>query len=380
MGPNILLDKSALQSLSQREIYKLAKHYNFVSCPVLLIEILGDLKKGQTSDGFSTSEVQQLAQKLLSGGYPCADYHQLVRASLLGYPVPMTGQVPMAGGRPVKRGGERGIVFDVSPENRAILRWRKGEFSEAEKELAGHWREATRALDLEAFQRQYKRILKIHKFKNLDNLHRFVSFITSPKDVEEKERVMTALLDEFGTPQQARGVINRRWRVAGYPGMEVFAPYAHYCFKVNLMFQYGVITGLITTRATNRVDIQYFYYAPFCLVFCSRDHLHRDLSAVLLRDDQSFVHGDELKAELKQLAEQWEAIGDAERREREYEYGSYPPFDEQSVTYRLWRKHMRPWTPGSGNRAIKMSKEEEQALLKKINSLMEGSDAADGRL
>src|SRR5260370_30495287 len=106
MGPNILLDKSALQSLSQREIYKLAKHYNFVSCPVLLIEILGDLKKGQTSDGFSTSEVQQLAQKLLSGGFPYADYLRLDRARRLGYPVPMAGQGPMTGGSPLKRGGD----------------------------------------------------------------------------------------------------------------------------------------------------------------------------------------------------------------------------------------------------------------------------------
>jgi hypothetical protein len=32
---------------------------------------------------------------------------------------------------------------------------------------------------------------------------------------------------------------------------------------------------------------------------------------------------------------------------------------------------MQPWTPGSGNQAVKMSKEEEQALVKLINSLTE---------
>ena len=373
MGPNILLDKSAIQSLSQSEIYKLAKHYNFVSCPVLLIEILGDLKKGQTGDGFSTSEVQQLAQKLLSGGYPCADYQHLIRGDLLGYPVPMTGRVPMAGGRPVTSSEGTGIVFDVSPENQAILRWRNAEFSEAEKVLAEVWREATRALDLEAFQRQYRQILRIHKFKNLDNLHRFVSFITRPRDAEAKEQLMTAVLDEFRIPQNARGIINKRWNDAGRPDLETFAPYTHHCIKVNLMFQYGVITGLITTRRTNRVDTQYFYYAPFCQVFSSRDSLHRDLSAVLLRDDQSFVHGNELKADLNRLVQSWEALSREERIEREYEYGSYPPFDEKSVTHRLWRKHMRPWTPGSGNRAIRMSKEEERELLDKINSMIEGS-------
>ncbi len=52
MGPNLLIDKSALQSLSQKELYKLTHHFNLVTCSVLLIEILGDLKKNQPGDGF----------------------------------------------------------------------------------------------------------------------------------------------------------------------------------------------------------------------------------------------------------------------------------------------------------------------------------------
>ena len=45
MGPIIILDKSALQSLSYDEIYTLNRHYFLNITPVLIIEILADLKK-----------------------------------------------------------------------------------------------------------------------------------------------------------------------------------------------------------------------------------------------------------------------------------------------------------------------------------------------
>jgi hypothetical protein len=377
MGPNILLDKSALQSLSltNGEIYKLSHHFNFVTCSVLLTEILGDLKKGQTGAEYSTDEVRQLAQKLLGGGYHCADYRRLIAGDLMGYGIPMTGQVPLEGGKTTTNAaGQKGVVFGPSPENRAINRWRVGDFSEAEKELAEFWREATRALDLEKFRRENLARMKVHRFKNLDNLHRYINFITQPTDTGERRRLLRAMMDEFDILPAAQALVLAKWDSAGNPAIDTYCPYAYYCFKVTQVFSDGVITGLITTRPSNRIDMQYFYYVPFCMVFSSRDNLHRDLASTFLRHDQSFVHGDELKADLKSLVEKSNALTSEERREREFQYGSYPPFDDNSVIHRLWRKHMRPWAPGSGNRAVKMSKEEEQALLKLINSLTERSE------
>jgi hypothetical protein len=374
MGPNILLDKSALQSLSlsNGEIYKLSHHFNFVTCSVLLTEILGDLKKGQTGVEYSTDEVRQLAQKLLGGGYHCAHHRRLITHDLMGDGVPMTGQVPLEGGKTTTNAaGQTGVVFGPSPENRAINRWRVADFSEAEKELAEFWREATRALDLERFRRENLARMKIHRFRNLDNLHRYIKFITQPTGVAERRQLFRAVMNEFDVPAEAQVFMLASWAAAGCPAIDTYSPYAYHCFKVNQVFGYGVITGLITTRPSNRIDTHYFYYVPFCVVFCSRDNLHRDLASTFLRHDQSFVHGDELKADLRSLVEKANALTLEERRERESEYGSYPPFDENSVIHRLWRKHMRPWTPGSGNRAVKMSKEEEQTVLKLVKSLTE---------
>src|SRR5260370_10324390 len=374
MGPNILLDKSALQSLSltNGEIYKLSHNFNFVTCSVLLTEILGDLKKGQTGTEYSIDEVRQRSQNLLGGGYHCAHHRRLIAGDLMGYGIPMTGQVPLEGGKTTTNAvGEKGVVFGPSPENRAINRWRDGDFSEAEKELSELWRESTRALDLEKFRRENLARMKVHHFKNLDNLHRYIAFVTQPTATEEKRQLLRVMMDEFVIPQEGQTLVLANWGAAGYPAIDAYCPYAYYCFKVNQVFSYGVITGLITTRPSNRIDTQYFYYVPFCTVFSSRDNLHRDLASTFLRHDQSFVHGDELKADLKSLVQKASALTAEERREREFQYGSYPPFDENWVVNRIWRKHMRPWTPGSGNRAVKMSKEEAQALLKRISELTE---------
>ena len=63
MGPMVILDKSALQDLSQREIGFLSMHYTIVVTPVLIIEILGDLAKGDHAE-LSRDQVRVLADKL----------------------------------------------------------------------------------------------------------------------------------------------------------------------------------------------------------------------------------------------------------------------------------------------------------------------------
>lgn len=370
MGPNLILDKSALQALSQREIYRLATHYNIVACPILLIEILGDLKKGQTADGLSVEQVRLLADKVLASSYHPPHYRPLVWGNLTGSPIPMTGQVPMVGGKKVTgKDGRKGIIFEPSPENEAIIRWRAGAFDESELALGERWRESTRALDLEGFQRRYRKEFNWHEFKNIDNLHRYIRWITQPKDPKRKQEVLTALMDNFDVPPPARDFIFERWRAAGFPDLGSFAPFAYHCFSVDLVFQYGVITGLITTKATNRIDIEYMYYVPFCQAFCSRDKLHKELSVPFLRTDQSFVDGDGLKKDLQRLIAWWSEMDEEQRRNWSAEYGMYPPESADSLTYQLWRRHLMPWQPGMGNRAVTMTKEEQEKLLKEIREL-----------
>lgn len=167
------------------------------------------------------------------------------------------------------------------------------------------------------------------------------------------------------------------WSLVGRPDLREYAPYASYCLRVLLVFIGGIRSKLISLNSTNRLDLEYCYYLPFCMGFVSRDHLHRDLSTALLGPGQVFIDGNQLKSELGQLADEWDALSAEQRQEREAEYGDYPPEREGSITAMMWKKNMRPWTPGSGNRALHMSKEEEARLMAKLDEISEAIESAE---
>lgn len=64
MGPITILDKSVLQSFSYDEIFTLNRHYYLNITPILIIEILADLKKN-IKKGTPQEKVKELASKLL---------------------------------------------------------------------------------------------------------------------------------------------------------------------------------------------------------------------------------------------------------------------------------------------------------------------------
>ena len=108
-----------------------------------------------------------------------------------------------------------------------------------------------------------------------------------------------------------------------------------HCLRVELFFSIGLQHGLIGTRATNRLDMQYYWYTPFAQVFASRDRLHQDLSPYLLESDQTFADGDELVAELRALAERRSAT---KLQSAEDTSTDRPPIEPEagSLIHRLW--------------------------------------------
>jgi hypothetical protein len=83
MGPILLCDKSTLQALARAELNVLRRYYFLSIPPVLLVEILGDLKK-QADAGMNREEVQQLSNKLVPA---CSavnvDFRHLIQSELL---------------------------------------------------------------------------------------------------------------------------------------------------------------------------------------------------------------------------------------------------------------------------------------------------------
>jgi hypothetical protein len=142
MGPLIVLDKSALQSFSRDEMHMLAKHYLLVVAPVLLVEILADLKKDPGEGRIPETDVVWLAGKLLSSYSKVNVPYQaaIIESMLLGHDPP-PGRVMMAGARDIQtKDGKRGVFFDEQREYEALRSWRAGRFDDAEKVLAEEWR------------------------------------------------------------------------------------------------------------------------------------------------------------------------------------------------------------------------------------------------
>ena len=78
------------------------------------------------------------------------------------------------------------------------------------------------------------------------------------------------------------------------------------------------------------------------MVFTSRDDLHVRSVPLFLRADQSFVHGDALKADLKRLDEYYDALPEETKKQSIYSFAAYPPNDDSYLVTQLWKKHLRP--------------------------------------
>jgi len=63
------------------------------------------------------------------------------------------------------------------------------------------------------------------------------------------------------------------------------APYASYVIKVNIFFDICITRGFISdVRKSNKIDISYLYYLPFCMIFISSDKLHRSCVLLFLKE------------------------------------------------------------------------------------------------
>lgn len=120
-----------------------------------------------------------------------------------------------------------------------------------------------------------------------------------------------------------------RWNAAGLPGIRIYAPYLTHILTVDLFFYLAMAASQVgSQRRSNMADMAYLYYLPFCMVLTSRDNLLVRTAPLFLRADQSFVHGDDLKADLKRLDLHYDALPEEEKKKGVYHFAAYPPDDD----------------------------------------------------
>lgn len=372
MGPIALFDKSFLQSLSLDEAVWFDKFFMAVICPIFYVETLANLAKAPTSRT-AEAAVRIIAEKTpeMSGG-PCSFHQELALANLLGHDVPMDGRIPRAGARHVTGGGRTGVVYDVSPEAKAFARWQSEEFFELERLFAARWRKILAEADLTGVARSLRNIGADGKScASLEAAKDMANGIVN--DRSNPLRQLEIAVRFLNVPKQYHSTLIERWKDLGRPQLSVFAPYTAYVLTVEMFFYIAIAGSLISSeRPSNRTDIAYLFYLPFCMIFVSSDKFHRRTADLFLRSDQEFVWGPALKADLKGLNRHFLDFTKVERDQGVMQMARHPPVEGDFLTTALWRRHMSPAAFSGRDNADKPDPEKSRQLMEQLKAFVEG--------
>lgn len=378
-SPVIITDKSAIESLSPDEARFLFKHLFVNIPPILLKEVLADLSKLRKGEDNPAVRVIALANKSRDiDSLINLDYRALCSNSLLGSDIPMDGRcIASNPSRTVTSKHGTGIVIEESQDEKDLLRWQFGNFSDEEKQAAYIWREKSKNFDLTGYRTGFEHIgIKIPPVKTYSEIKESTDALLADQTLQAKFLYwLLAICTKL--ERSTKESIARRWNRSPERYIQGFAPYAHYCLRVYLTFVIGLESNLFSKRPTNRLDLEYCFYFPFCHAFTSKDNFLIQIAPLLLEPSQDFVKTIELKADLARLAEEWQGLSPEQKRERSMHYGKRPLPDRNSVISRLWEKHMAPHKPFSGNLVPVMPKEELASLadfLKKLTKEIEDSE------
>jgi hypothetical protein len=369
VGPLTLFDKSFIQMLNEDEAAIFDVMFGTVLCPIFLVETLADIGKSDEEASNRLNIVQSIARKApVLHSYPNLHHVNLCLHELAGGTVEMSGRPNVAGGQPVRIDGKLGITFEPSPEAEAFERWQAGAFEEVERRFASNWRKQMEQMNHAAASNLAHRELRItDSAKNLASALAIAERIVEGNG--QRYRTLQATFALLGLNEQRWPAVRDRWKHAGGPPLREFAPYTTYCLKVEILFHVAVAKKLISPdRISNKNDMTYLFYLPFCSVFVSNDKLHQRVAPLLLSENQEFILGQELKNDLGNLDEFYSNLPDNERKIGLFHLAAVPPNDESFLCTRIWKRFGGDVTRTSRPRAQSPGDQELLGQIKRFTS------------
>lgn len=366
-GPSLIFDKSTLESLSLDESVWLETFFQTVITPLFFVETLADLEKEVEGGRTPAQVVGRMAEKTPSGGRPNLHHLTLCRGELSGQRIEMRRVPILAGGDSVTVGGVRTVRFKQAPEMDALMRWKAGQFLEVEREFAHNWRAALSNVDLQAVFRQGREtIARTGRPRDLVQARELaVSLLRKPGS----RYAMAALEAILPAAVQARWIA--AWKRDGARPLASFAPYTAHVATVDLFFSIALGADLISRdRPSNKVDVAYLYYLPFCMIFTSRDRLHQRCAEAFIGPQQRFVHGDGLKADLAQLDAYYSKLPEEVKEQGVMAFVHHPPTEGDFLVSQLWDFFYElGWREGAEGPGARTPKESDRALLDEVKRL-----------
>jgi len=344
MGPIVLFDKSFLQSLSLDESVWFDHFFLTNVSPLFFVETLADLNKPARISSSPEDKVRIIADKfpVMNSG-PSAHHADLALSNLVGYEIPMRGQILLDSGRLVSIDGKPSVIAGESPVAQAFARWQDGDFNALERGFASEWRQRLSRVDMGALPELLLHCKELNPdCSSLSDAKAMADTFTSSRQAPYlKMEVCLRLLE---IPPRAESRIRSRWARLAYPCIHDLAPYASFQLSVILFFFIALRSSLISSkRPSTLVDIAYLFYLPFCMVFVSSDRLHREAAPLFLRENQEFVWGPDLKASLREINLFFSLYHESERDKGLHAFAPTPPLHVPTLVSDLWDRHLPGW-------------------------------------
>jgi hypothetical protein len=364
----LIVDKSAFQGLSPQEAKWLFHHFRLNFPPVFFAEVLADLTKRIPTTSSPEGDVVALARKIVTYAvHPNVAAMDILRAELQGHPIPLRAQIVDQQAEVFKTpDGEKGILIDSTPIQELLERWAKGDFETAEKDFARVWREGISQIKLEELFRTVK-VSRQERVNSAVDVLSLVDGILSGRDYENFKHALEIV---NAPPEQIEAAMGA-WRRNGKPPIRLFIPYTFFTLRIELFFLIGLAHQVISTRDTNRIDIEYLKYLPFTQVFCSSDKLHIDSAPDFLMDHNQFIAGADLKVAMRQIADYWDQISEETRSLGTATYANVPPPELDNAVTRVFDFYMPEWRTDANKPRPKISPEENARIMAEIRPMME---------
>jgi len=338
MGPTIITDKSAIQSLSQSEIHFLFNYFYVNIPPILVREILGDLAIENNDRTAQEAKVSYLARKLLNKDSGInIQYHDLIFNELMGIQVSMDFRM-LSSSTKVIKDGKNGAVIIETDEERIIRNWQNGVFTKDDFNKAIEWRNSIKLLDINEIKNissHFIQNLKDYKINSLDDIYQLI--LQNFESEGFQLALLTLIIEINRFSQDYASQIFYRWESLNKPVIKVFCPYTYYCTFALLFWNLGTLRSMFG-RATDIIDIEYLFYLPFASIFASDDGFHKSIVPYLIQKEQKFITGKELKEDLKLVADSWKLLSDEEKLEWQNNHGNRPT-SVTPLTFNLYNNY-----------------------------------------
>jgi hypothetical protein len=345
MGPVILIDKSALEMLSIDEAIWLDEFFFTNICPILYSETLADLTKSRSDREnpiAGMNLVAEIAAKTpVDGVAPNMHHRDLIAQDLFGNHPAMTGRPIVAAGT-VKQesSGQIGMDMGHFSEAKALQRWQNGEFEEMEREFALAWRKDLDTTNYEDILAIVKNVIPSgRRLNTLELIKEYVDEFVASSD----EKILYIIFQLFDIKPELYPSFVEAYKLEPRKNIVELAPYATYVLRVDLFFYIAMIKDLISSdRASNKLDIAYLYYLPFCEIFTSNDNLHAKTAPLFMEQGQIFIPGIDLKKACKEMDEYYSQF-QAEIEERGLiSFVGSPPYIMNNTITNAWDEFCVP--------------------------------------